>query len=399
MSHRQKEKKARREKQSEVAQKYDERRMRKIQRIIIVSLIVILLVSGTLYFILTHKSEEKEKSWTMVLYMSGDNSLSDYVNLTLDRVSGESGTGSVNVLVMCDKRGNGNTELLELKGSKFIKINISLIDEEWGSELNLADYKVLETFLRWALDYGQAKHTFLSIWSHGDNYRSFVSDGSSYMHLNQFDMAMTNLNKKIDVIGFDTCAMASVEIFYELRDYADFAIASEKKEPNEGWPYDLILKDMKSGKTPYALVKSVPAYYVSAYKSKEMNPQSFSLELSAVQLSNVDSFMKSFDAFMNYLQGLSKEEIMDGRNSALGFEDKDFIDVGNLSIKLGYHDLNLGSILVSTGVWKNPTGIEVAGSSGAVIYFPADGNNIPSEYRNMRFCKDTGWDEKLDSFY
>ncbi len=53
--------------------------------------------------------------------------------------------------------------------------------------------------------------------------------------------------------------MGMVEIAYEIKDYADFMVASENTEPFAGWPYDAILsyliKDKEGNITSYDLSK------------------------------------------------------------------------------------------------------------------------------------------------
>jgi hypothetical protein len=49
----------------------------------------------------------------------------------------------------------------------------------------------------------------------------------------------------LDLLGFDACLMAGLEIAYELRDHARVLVGSEEDEPGEGWPYQAVLKALR----------------------------------------------------------------------------------------------------------------------------------------------------------
>lgn len=52
--------------------------------------------------------------------------------------------------------------------------------------------------------------------------------------------------KKIDVVGFDTCHMALLEVAHELRNYARYLIASQEYEECYGWNYSLLQPFLKN---------------------------------------------------------------------------------------------------------------------------------------------------------
>lgn len=49
-----------------------------------------------------------------------------------------------------------------------------------------------------------------------------------------------SLSKKIDIVGFDACHMALLEIAYDIREYARYLIASQDYEEKDGWNYSLL---------------------------------------------------------------------------------------------------------------------------------------------------------------
>lgn len=51
-------------------------------------------------------------------------------------------------------------------------------------------------------------------------------------------------NKKLAILGMDSCLMNSIEISYELKNYAERLIASQGNIPNSGWDYGMIAKEL-----------------------------------------------------------------------------------------------------------------------------------------------------------
>src|SRR5205085_2955495 len=55
-------------------------------------------------------------------------------------------------------------------------------------------------------------------------------------------------DEKIDILGLDSCVMGMVEVAYEVRNYVSYLVGAEGFEPNTGWPYDRILRRLRSQK-------------------------------------------------------------------------------------------------------------------------------------------------------
>ena len=51
-------------------------------------------------------------------------------------------------------------------------------------------------------------------------------------------------NPPFEVIGFDTCLMATVDTAYTFSDIAKYLVASEEMEPGTGWSYDGFLTEL-----------------------------------------------------------------------------------------------------------------------------------------------------------
>jgi len=244
--------------------------------ILLYSLIILLLQScNKKHEVLEELEELKEEiakedepvSRTILVYMAADNDLSDdaYVDLEeMQRGFTEKGT---NLLVFIDP-ADDVPQILEITpgGSKTVKVY---------PEFNSADAVKMGQVLSEMIRMYPADESGLILWSHGTSWlpagsrlRSFGRDNGKQMNIP--DLA-NNLPAHFDFILFDACLMGSVEVAYELKDKADYIIASSTETIYEGFPYDLIITELLQTKIDFnAVAESYFDYYNAqdgAYRS------------------------------------------------------------------------------------------------------------------------------------
>lgn len=143
-------------------------------------------------------------------------------------------------------------------------------------ELTKTGFKVLKTYdegiatsaermtevLDDAFTLAPAEHKGLVLWSHAtgwieDGFED-VLEGDPAISLMSFGnhrsrkMNVTTLrsvleSRPVDYIYFDCCLMGSVEVMYELRNCADYIVASPSELPREGMPYQLNIAPLTRG--------------------------------------------------------------------------------------------------------------------------------------------------------
>ena len=149
------------------------------------------------------------------------------------------------------------------RGMKFA--NMSQIiedgkDSEFGNEtgpdayLHLApnadmdDEDSLKLFLDYIRDgYANFDLRFLTFWDHGASYEGFGGDTnfdpSDPMSMDEIASAFTRSEVgEFDIIGFDACFMASMEVAKVVEPHADYMIASEEFEPGHGWLWNDVIQ-------------------------------------------------------------------------------------------------------------------------------------------------------------
>ena len=111
--------------------------------------------------------------------------------------------------------------------------------------------QTLVDFVTWAQAEYAAANDALVLWDHG--WRSsggLCEDQTDNDHLTVRELgaalaAITNDGvNKLQVVGFDAGLMQMLEVDYQIKEYAEYAVGSEEVEPETGWPYDEILTEL-----------------------------------------------------------------------------------------------------------------------------------------------------------
>ncbi len=105
-----------------------------------------------------------------------------------------------------------------------------------------------------------------------------------------------DVNLPIDIIGFDACLMGMFEIAYQLRNRADYMVASQFVEPISGWDYSHILEDLDINRESAIIAKELVKFYGDYYRDKP-----FDTTQSAYNLKVIDEVAESLDLFAKTL--------------------------------------------------------------------------------------------------
>ncbi len=216
-------------------------------------------------------------SWTFMVYMAADNNLgsnlggqqSDIWNL--DQMRGVASSSSVNVIVLWDTAGGepptsspNPTKILSMTHD--CDVMTTCVVHDYGSNLDTGSPATLTSFITWTVSNYPAAHYLLDIWDHGGGFEGVAYDYTSGNNLDMFTLktAVADAGTHFDVIGFDACMMSMVEVIYQIRNWADYAVASEETVPGDGWPYDKILTALKAN--PSMSASSLSSTIVSKYR-------------------------------------------------------------------------------------------------------------------------------------
>ena len=221
---------------------------------------------------------------TLVVYMAADNDLESYAVSNLKDME-HSEFENMNVLVLLDRaegfdETNGDwtdTRLFELvhdetDGNLIVSRRISCpllgLSNRVDTELDMANPSVLWNLLSFAKNNYESDKYALIIWGHGTGWRysaggdaaglsggagrsvqtaggrAVAVDDRTGSYMSVHDMGRALKGQGFSVVGFDTCFGGVFENVYEIKNSADYTVASPGITPSGGWNYKQLLEDL-----------------------------------------------------------------------------------------------------------------------------------------------------------
>jgi len=336
-----------------------------------------------------------QDEWTFMVYMDGDNNLEDAGVDDFLEIASEGSTATVNILVLFDRVSGYYTGYGDWTDARRGRVNNGDTPTAgWGvsvGEVNMGDPQTLIDFVEWGIQNYPAQKYCVVLWNHGGGWRTPPEDQeapykavcwdetSSHdcLYMNEVRSALATIEadyEEVDLVGFDACLMAMAEVGYEIRNHTSCCVGSEKGEPNDGWPYDLIMPDLTADPT-----------------------------MSVFDLGQV--------IVDRYYQSFGNSEILSEFNLSSGHIGSLAVDVDALAQRLrDYYATDRGICgmaarqvchSIEDVVLHEQHGTAWPDSHGMAIYFPADIANFDSEYNSgvISFCSATRWEEFLSDFY
>lgn len=122
---------------------------------------------------------------------------------------------------------------------------LTLVDEQESA--SMGDAQTLYEFLDFASTHYPADRVAVTFWNHGGGSVSGAAFDELY-DLDSLDLAELYAafnavwpadtdSPALELIGFDTCLMATVDVAAALQPFARYLVASEEVEPGNGWLY------------------------------------------------------------------------------------------------------------------------------------------------------------------
>lgn len=168
--------------------------------------------------------------------------------------------------------------------------------------LNMGMPEVLTDFIRWGQTTFPADKYILIFWDHGSgplwgfggNFGTNTS-GMSLMQIRKaIGDAVSVTGRKLELIGFDACLMASVEIAANLAPFASFMVASEEIIPKAGWDYRFFLNYLAAH--PEADGLATGTAIANGYLAKTES-ETDTYTLSVIDLARIDAVLAAIDDF------------------------------------------------------------------------------------------------------
>ena len=371
--------------------------------------VLLLTLTGTA---LAAPPAPKDK-WTVMVYISGDNNLEDYVVLDIENELAPTGsTADVNVVALADRGPGYDTSYGDWQTTKLFYVTQGMTAapesavDDWG-ERNMGDPQTLIDFVTWSREYYPAEHYVLYFWGHGWNWHpGYVmaddTDGDT-LDYEELKAALPDLGF-IDVVGYDGCNMASIEIFDLWHGYASAVTGSQEYVNWEGIQYDLVIAQLAANPNmiadEVAIATSVSANADKTWSAVAVDRRFDALITAVDQWSvaltnglpaNRKKYDRAFGATQTFWQAPMDKDLYD-----MAYEVNRLVSDPNIKAKSqAVMNAVNGVVLHSyhTNAYTDAYGITIYHISKAT---EKDSNY--TYYRTLDFALQTGWDEFLDAY-
>ena len=201
-----------------------------------------------------------KKEWTVIMYLNGSNELAIEMENTFKQLC-KINKSNVNIVIQLSKAPIDLVRTIRQDDSSYAEnwtgtrrysiINGKLEIVQSNEYINMADYRNLYDFIKWAANKFPAKRYMVSISGHGFIVAS-LSDlcGKEPYIMGMYEMctAINNLKNiiDIDILILDICNMNTIELIYELGkekvNVVKYIMTYINNGPLEGMDYNYIIQ-------------------------------------------------------------------------------------------------------------------------------------------------------------
>ena len=257
----------------------------------------------------TAESVSTDTEWTVYWYLCGSDLESNYGAATNDLAELTAVELPENVKVVIQTGGSSiwqNEAVSADTLGRYIYDHNGLQLVEELPSASMGDAQTFKDFLAFGKENYPSKRTAVVLWNHGGGSVSGAAFDELYgmdsLSLAEMYQAFTETfgenpqNQPVDIIGFDTCLMATVDTAYTFSDIGKYLVASQEVEPGNGWLYSGWLGALAQTPEmePLELSKVICDSYVQG--CEEVGTED-NITLSVTDLSKVSGLIAAYDDF------------------------------------------------------------------------------------------------------
>lgn len=192
----------------------------------------------------------EKNSWAVYWYLCGSDleSSGGFATLDLSELTEVALPEDVTIVIETGGASAWQNDLIDaekLQRWVYNSEGLTLVDEQPSASMGEA--QTLAEFLNFAKENYPAERTAVVFWNHGGGSVTGAAFDEQFdydsLTLDELYMAFSSVwepseaNPPLELIGFDTCLMATVDVAYTFSDLAHYLVASEETEPANGWYY------------------------------------------------------------------------------------------------------------------------------------------------------------------
>ena len=355
-----------------------------------------------------------QAKWTVMVYISGDNNLEDYVVKDIETELAPTGSSAnVQVVALADRGPGYDTSYGDWQTTKLFHVTQGMTADganavaDWG-ERNMGDPQTLIDFVTWTKANYPADHYALIFWGHGWNwhpgYVMLDDTNADTLDYEEQKAALPSIGF-IDVVGYDGCNMSSIEILNLWHGHATAMTGSQEYVNWEGIQYDLVLAQLAANPAmtadQVAIATSQSATDDKTWSAVAVDSRYTALKTAVDQWSvalknglgaNRKKYDRAFGATQSFWQAPMDKDLYD-----MAYEMNRLVSDSNIKAK-SQAVMNA----VTAVVLHEYHASTYSGAHGITIYHISKASEKDSNYTYYRFTIDfaltTAWDEFLDAY-
>jgi hypothetical protein len=364
------------------------------------------------------------KAWTIMVYIDGDNTLESYVTKDIDNeLTNPGSNANVNVVAIADRgtkkdsADGGWTSTKVFYCTKGMTATPANAIADWG-ERNMGSPQTLIDFVTWAKTNYPASHYALVFWDHSyswyPDYYNIRDDTSGGDSLNPDEQtAAMQAVGPVDVVAWDACQQAMVEIASNYQPYVKAMTASEDTVNWDGLRYTSVVTALQAN--PAMTAQQVADSMASTAQGDGMTYSSTALD---VRFDNLVTAIDNWSVALKNGLPANKAAYTAAWTATQGFADvseKDLYDAA-FQLKAKVADVNIkakcdavmAAVTADVTVnWTNGSRKE-ARAHGIAIWWPKTSLDFPYNPKtvndfayyqaNIGLAARTHWDEFLSAW-
>jgi hypothetical protein len=306
------------------------------------------------------EKEVPRKRWTVMVFMGagsidGDAPLKQYADADvaeMREVRSDGAGGALNIFVQIHGLGPATREW----------VGIGKPEPVPDDNASVQDGTALLGFIEWSMEKSKNSlddYCLLVLWGHAYRFaigRQETPSGVDAVDFGELGTALVDFqdrmreiygdpHPRLDVVGFDACDIATLEMANQLERFADYMIGSQIGIPLPGWPYKTLLERLKTPRGPYPMTPAdFGSFAVREFCTNygelgaDRKPRPVSLTLLDLRLA-----AEAFDAAEMLARALAQaaaddlqelEIIQEQFVAAQTIDGKPFIDVADFCLNL-----------------------------------------------------------------
>lgn len=375
----------------------------------------------------------QKKPWTIFVYIAGDNNLWPEADKNIQQMVSASNNSNVYIVVHLNIKRDG-----QAKQTQQLFIHDGVITQTGQTTVeDSGDPQTLIKALAWAVTEYPSDYLLVDLWNHGsgslnrnmmahrgvcydDTTQHFMTD-LDYKHALETIVNQYRNGHKIDVITFDACLMADLEVAYTLQSSANYLVSSQQTVPGPGFNYTYVINSLKTAVlSPAKFAKAIVSAFDKYYKYEGL-----SYSLSAVNLSRVTTVTHALNTLATLLSNFLKKDKKNVMAKTIKtcvhsqnmpeLDETTYLDLytfcSNLYLratKLGLTNSDAEKVktaarncmtALTQAIFANVTSYDLANAKGISIYFADPNYGMESSYNDLYWtAQNPAWRDFLNAY-